>query len=479
MTPQAQFVLLAWLPIVFYLFVLFPPRKAVIVSFIGGLLFLPQRTQFALPLIPDYRGMIATCYGILLAILVYDSPRLNSFKPGWVDIPMLIWCVCPFASSVSNGLGLYDGLNATLTQVANWGLPYFLGRLYLGNLSGMRMLASEILKGGALYIPLCLYEGRMSPQLHRMVYGYFAHPSGISQSIRYGGYRPNVFMQHGLMVGMWMMAVGLIAVWVWKAKAIKEVWGMSLDWLVWVFLFVVIWCRSTGAYFYMFLGVATLFSAKWLRTSLLLLFLVVFLSYYLYAGATGTFAGDEIVSWVSETVNPDRAQSLAFRFNNEEILGEHARERMMFGWGGWGRNRVYEYNWAGELEDTTVTDSLWIIAFGVNGVVGLASLTASLLLPVVCFCLFRYPASTWFNPLVAPAAAQAVVLALFMLDSVLNNMYNPVFTLIAGGLSGIALNPPQNLRPTAIRSARTGPPAVQAKRPRTRVRTIRRNFTSK
>ena len=392
---------------------------------------------------------------------------------------MLIWCVCPFASSVSNGLGLYDGLNATLTQVANWGLPYFLGRLYLGNLSGMRMLASEILKGGALYIPLCLYEGRMSPQLHRMVYGYFAHPSGISQSIRYGGYRPNVFMQHGLMVGMWMMAVALIAVWLWKAKTFKEIWGMSLDWLVWVFLFVMIWCRSTGAYFYMLLGVGTLFSAKWLRTSLLLLFVIVCLSYYLYAGATGTFAGDEVVAWVSETVNPDRAQSLAFRFNNEEILGEHARERMMFGWGGWGRNRVYEYNWAGELEDTTVTDSLWIIAFGVNGVVGLASLTASLLLPVVCFCLFRYPASTWFNPLVAPAAAQAVVLALFMLDSVLNNMYNPVFTLIAGGLSGIALNPPQNLRPTAIRSARTGPPAVQAKRPRTRVRTIRRNFTSK
>ncbi len=464
MTPQAQLVLLAWLPIVFYLFILLPPRKAVIVSFVGGLLFLPERAKFALPLIPDYKGMVATCYGIILAILVYDSQRLNSFKPGWVDVPMTIWCVCPFVSSVANGLGFYDGFNETLTQIANWGLPYFLGRLYLGNLSGMRMLASEILKGGLLYVPLCLYEGRMSPQLHRIVYGYFAHPSGIVQSIRYGGYRPNVFMQHGLMVGMWMMAVALIAVWLWKAKTLKKVWGMSLDWLIWVFLFVVIWCRSTGAYFYMALGVATLFSAKWLRTSLLLLFLIVVLSYYLYAGATGTFAGDEIVSFISEKVNPERAQSLAFRFNNEEILGEHARERIIFGWGGWGRNRVYEYNWAGELEDTAVTDSLWIITFGINGLVGLISLTASLLLPVACFSLFRYPANTWFNPKVAPAAAQAVVLALFMLDSVLNNMYNPVFTLISGGLSGIVLNRSENLRPNETRSARARQPAIPPRR---------------
>lgn len=450
MTPQAQLVLLAWLPVVFFLFTLYPPRKAVIVSFIGGLLFLPERAKFALPLIPDYQGMVATCYGILLALLVYDSQRLNSFKPGWVDVPMLVWCVCPFASSMSNGLGAYDGLNQSLTQIANWGLPYFLGRLYLGNLSGMGVLAREILKGGLLYVPLCLYEGRMSPQLHRMVYGYFAHPSGIRQAIRYGGYRPNVFMQHGLMVGMWMMAVALIALWLWKAKALKQVWGMSLDWLTWVFLFVMIWCRSTGAYFYMLLGATVLFSAKWLRTSLLLLFLVVVLSYYLYAGATGTFAGDEIVSWISDTVNPERAESLAFRFDNEEVLGEHARERMLFGWGGWGRNRVYEYNWAGELEDTTVTDSLWIIAFGVNGIVGLTSLTAALLLPVACFCLFRYPARTWFDPKVAPAAAQAVVLALFMLDSVLNNMYNPVFTMISGGLSGIVLNRVQSLRSQKI-----------------------------
>jgi hypothetical protein len=450
MTPQAQLALLIWLPIVFYFFTLYPPRTAVIISFIGGLLFLPQRTSFALPLIPDYAGMVATCYGIGLALIVYDSHRLSALKLTWIDIPMVIWCLCPMASSLTNGLGAYDGFNAVLEQTATWGLPYFLGQLYLHNLSGMRELALNILKGGLIYIPFCLYEGRFSPQLHRMVYGYFAHSSGISQSIRYGGYRPNVFMEHGLMLGTWMMTVALICIWLWKAKVFKQIWNQSLSNLNWILLFIVVWCRSTGAYFYLFYGLLVMFVAKWTRTALPLMLLIVGMSYYLYSGATGTFDGDAVTAIIAEKLNEERAQSLGFRFNNEELLSDKARQKMVFGWGGWGRNRVYEYNRLGELVDITVTDSLWIIAFGVNGSVGLASVTGSLLLPVICFS-FRYPTRLWFKPQVAPAAVLAVSTTLFMLDSVLNNMYNPVFALISGGLSAIAAKPPESLTPKTAR----------------------------
>jgi hypothetical protein len=446
MSPQAKLALILWLPIIFYIFTRFPPRTAVIISFIGGLLFLPQRASFALPLIPDYGGAVATCYGIVLAIIVYDAQRLSSFKFGWVDLPMLVWCICPFFSSMTNGLGAYDGFNSVLEQTAKWGLPYFLGRIYLNNLAGLKELAINIWKGGLIYMPLCIWEGRMSPNLHLIVYGYYAHPSGIAQSVRYGGYRPNVFMEHGLMLGMWMMTATFIGIWLWKAGVLKEVWGQSMNVLVWVMLFTVVWCRSTGAYIYILLGVVILFTAKWWRTAIPLLLLIAGLSYYLYAGATGTFAGDEIVAFISKTFNPDRAQSLEFRWHNEDILGEKARQRMMFGWGGWNRNRVFKKNWEGVLEDVSITDSLWIIAFGVNGAVGLASLTTSLLLPVASFSLLRYPPKTWFNPKVAPAAAMAVALTLFMLDCVLNNMFLPVFPLISGGLSGIVLKQPESLK---------------------------------
>ncbi len=439
MSIQAQLVMIIWLPIVFYIFTIFPPRKAVIISFIGGLLFLPERAGFRLPLIPDYTGMVATCYGISLAILYYDAQRLRDFKPGWLDFPMLIWCICPVFSSISNGIGVYDGVNEAITQTVTWGLPYFLGRLYLNNLTGLRELAINILKGGLIYVPLCIYEGRMSPQLHNMLYGYYAHYSGISQSYRLGGYRPMVFMQHGLMLGMWMMIVALIGFWLWQAKTVQTLCNIPMNWLVIVWICTFIWCRSTGAYGYLLYGLIIVFIAKWLRSSLPLILLMAGIFLYLYTSSTGSFNSDGIVSFTADLINPERAQSLEYRFENEEILAEHARENIIFGWGGWGRNRVFVENWEGIFEDSAITDSLWILAFGLNGIVGLVSLTASLTLPVISFCWFIYPAKTWFEPKIAPAAALASALILFMLDCLLNNMLNPVFPLISGGLAGLVL----------------------------------------
>ena len=233
MSIQAQFIMLAWLPIVFYLFRIYSPRQAVIISFIGGLLFLPERAGFRLPLIPDYQGMVATCYGIFLAILAYDIERFKEFRLGWIDLPMVAWCICHIFSSLSNNLGFYDGINQAITQSVTWGMPYFLGRFYLNSLAAQRDLCLNIIKGGLLYLPLCLYEGRMSPQIHNIIYGYYPHTSGIGQAYRLGGFRPMVFMEHGLMVGMWMMMVTLIAFWLWKAKSLSTIWQIPLKkWLI-------------------------------------------------------------------------------------------------------------------------------------------------------------------------------------------------------------------------------------------------------
>ena len=440
MSIQAQLVMIAWLPLVFYLFRIYAPRKAVIVSFIGGLLFLPERAGFRLPLIPDYQGMVATCYGIVLAIFIYDFQRLKEFRLSWVDLPMLIWCICPVFSSTTNELGLYDGVNEAITQTVTWGLPYFLGRFYLNNFAAQKELAINIIKGGLLYVPLCLYEGRMSPQLHNIVYGYYPHTSGIAQSYRLGGYRPMVFMEHGLMVGMWMMMVTLISLWLWQAKAVSSLWQIPLKYVVPLCTITFILCRSTGAYAYFLYSLIILFSAKWFHTRLPLLLLVIGIIYYLYTSASGHFDSEGIVSVVKQVMSPERAESLEYRFDNEMLLAEHARERILFGWGGWGRNRLYEENWHGIFEDIAITDSLWILAFGINGLVGLVSLTTSLILPISQFCLLNnYPVKSYFNPKVAPAAALAVSLLFFVFDSLLNDMFNPVFPLISGGLTGLVL----------------------------------------
>lgn len=445
MSPQAQLVMLLWLPVIFYLFSRYPSQKAILLSFIGGLLFLPQRAGFKLPLIPDYEGMVATCYGILIATFIYDSQRFNDFKWQWIDLPMVCWCICPMFSSLTNDLGAYDGFNGALEQTAVWGLPYLLGRLYLGNLDGLKELALTMLKGGIIYTPLCLYEIKMSPVFHLIIYGYYAHPSGNSQASRGSTWRPSVFMEHGLLVAMFMFTVTLIAIWLWQSKTVKEIWGQSIQTWSIILVLTFVLMKSSGSYGYLIYGLIILFVAKFVKSNIPLFLLIFIIVYYLYLGVTGNFDGEGLVDWISKTYSPDRAYSLGYRLKNEEVLRVKAQERMLFGWGGWGRNRIYEYNWRGELVDVSVTDSLWIIVFGINGVFGLVSITTSLLLPVVVFAQFRYPPKTWFHPKVAPSAVLAVCLSLFMLDCLLNVTTNPTFPLICGGISGLVVKEPESL----------------------------------
>ncbi|MDJ0662240.1 MAG: O-antigen ligase domain-containing protein [Crocosphaera sp.] len=453
-------VMLGWLPIVFLLFSNFPSRKAVIISFLLAWLFLPQRAGFVLPGLPDYTRISATCYSILLLTFIFDANKIQSFKFSWLDFPMLILCICPFFSSITNDLGAYDGLSETLSQTVKFGLPYFFGRIYFNNLSGLNQLAKSIFISGLIYMPLCLYEIRMSPQLHRIVYGYYAH--SFAQTIRDGGgFRPTVFMIHGLEVGMWMMSVTLIGIWLWQAKVIRKVGSVPITWVLIPLIITFIFIKSLGSYLYLLYGVITLFFAKKLNRSLPLLFLPIILSLYLSLASTGNFTiknAEPVLSTIATNVSERRAQSLEYRLENEEILVEKALERPIFGWGGWGRNRVYDYNWEGILVDISTTDSLWIITYGTTGLVGLIALYSAFFVPISIFALKRYPPKYWFHPQIAPTTSLVVVITLYMLDNTLNAAFNPIFVLICGGVTGLVIQVPKkqkkrSSKPKMLRSS--------------------------
>ncbi len=432
-------VMFGWVPAVICIFKQIPARKAVVVSFIVAWLFLPTAELKFVVGIPAYTKMAATCCGVLLATILFDAKRFSSLQFGWLDLPMLIWCLCPFISSMTNDLGWYDGISAAYTQTVAWGVPYYLGRVYLSNLEGLRNLTIGIFIGGLSYVPLCLFESRMTFQLHQFFYGFSS--GHFLTEFRYGGYRPEVFMETGLMVGAWMMAATLSGFWLWQSGAVKQLWGIPVRWLVATLAITTVLVKSTGAIGLLAVGIMILFVAKWFRNSLLVLVMIIGISIYLYDGVSGSFSGDQIVKAATTYINPDRAQSLEFRFDNEKLLSAQARERMVFGWGGWGRSRVHDPRTG---KDISVTDSLWIITFGTTGIIGLISLTASLLLPVAVF-VKRYPASLWFNNKVAPAAAIAVLIVLYTVDCLLNAMLNPVYTVACGGLTGLMLGQTDNL----------------------------------
>src|SRR5688572_19293095 len=137
------FTLFGWIPFVILLFVVLPPRRAVIASFLLAWLFLPM-AGYGVPGLPDYTKMSATTFGVLIGAALFDTDRLLSWRPKWVDLPMMLYCTSPVMSSYLNGLGLYDGVSQVVNQWIIWGLPYLIGRIYFTDLEGLRELAVGI-----------------------------------------------------------------------------------------------------------------------------------------------------------------------------------------------------------------------------------------------------------------------------------------------------------------------------------------------
>jgi hypothetical protein len=429
MSILVPIMMFGWIPIILFLFTKFPPRRAVIISFIFAWLFLPN-AAYPIPGLPDYTKMSATCWGVFIGAAIFDSNRLLSFKLRLLDLPMIIWCLCPIVSSMNNDLGIYDGLASALSQTVTWGFPYIIGRLYFNDLEGVKEFAMAIFIGGIIYMPLCWYEIKMSPQLHNMLYGFTQH--SFAQTYRYGGWRPMVFMQHGLAVGMWMASASLVGVYLWISNSIKKIFNIPLSVIVILLIITLVLCKSMGAVGLFFIGIFTLYTIHKIKTKLLVICLLLVPLIYIPVRATGYWDGDNLAHYVYDNFDQERALSLWTRFDNENMLSEKAMISPAFGWGGWGRSRVYD----DQGNDITVTDSLWIIILGSNGFVGLGSLTISILLP--CIVLMRhYKTEEWFKPDVVSATAMAVLLSLYMLDNLLNAMINPIYMVAVGGITSL------------------------------------------
>ncbi|HMB08588.1 MAG TPA: tetratricopeptide repeat protein, partial [Isosphaeraceae bacterium] len=241
-----------------------------------------------------------------------------------------------------------------------------------------------------------------------------------------------VFLGTGLLLGMWMTAVSLIAYWMWAAGALRRLRGISFGGPLLVLLVVTLLCRSTGALTLLAFGLLILRTIRRTGWALPIWLLVAITPFYEVTRASNLWSGRELVDISRSAINDERALSLDYRMFMEDMLAAKAMQRPVFGWGGWGRSRVYD----AEGRDISITDGYWIIALGNTGIVGLASLNASLLLPLVLLT-FRYRVRSWTTPAVAPAAAFAVLLGLYMIDNLSNAMLNPIYTLAIGGLSAL------------------------------------------
>ncbi|MBV8782148.1 MAG: O-antigen ligase domain-containing protein [Phycisphaerae bacterium] len=436
-SPFAGFVLFAWLPIVIGIFAANQSaRRAIIIAFVSAWLFLPMATMHFAGL-PSYDKMSATCGGVLLAALIFDSKRMFNlgFMPSIVDIPMIIWCLCPIGTAMANDpeLTTHDGISWALQQTITWGLPYLIGRIYFSDRQGLRDLAKAIFIGGLIYMPLCLFEIRFSPSLHFNIYGYYQHSLG--QQLRSNGfYRPLMFLEHGLAVGLYMANATLAGIWLWWTGALKKLWGYSTGWMLWAMGITTILCQSWGAMFLFMGGLACLFCYKYLRSGILLIVLLAIPPAYVSSRIIFQWHGGGFEQVLLKLTDPARTQSMMYRVQNEEEILKRAMQHPWFGWGNYAR--AFQVRGYSIFDLIYTPDSLWINAFGPYGWVGLGSLLA-LGIPLL---FLRVPKKQWAAPDNAGVVIFAVFFALYQLDNMSNDMANPLFVLGLGGVCGLIAN---------------------------------------
>lgn len=422
MTVLAPLALFGWIPFTIALFITLPARRAAIYSFILGWLFLPVMA-YPIPGFTDYTKTTAVTVGIFLATLAFDLNRFVTFRPHWVDIPAAVLCFWPFLSSISNGLGPYDGVSSIVYQTTTWGLPYIIGRLYLGKIEAHQELAAAIVLCALIYTPLVAWELRMSPQLHRIVYGF--HPHAFHTTLRLGGWRPMVFMQHGLMLSVFILNAGMIAFWLAHRKLVRSVYGLPFLPAALGLLVLGVLCKSTGAIFLACFGVAVLFATR-IEPRFAILALISAAPIWMFTRTTGILQADVVYDLVLQlTGDPSRAGSLGVRLDQEDQTTVQALTKPIFGHGGWTDGR----------------DQLWLLFFLRYGIIYLTAFFLMLLLPLAAL-VFRMPRQTFNSKEYSATIVLSVAMVLYALDCLFNGMFNPVYPLISGGVAAFVVNPP-------------------------------------
>ncbi len=217
----AYLALLAWPLVCMGLFVALPVEAAAIWSLFGGYLLLPSGFQIDLPLLPPLDKTSVPAVSTLLLCWAKGTQVRQPRRSVLLYALGLGYAVAPILTSLGNSYelqtaagsipGFYplDGLKTAGRNVVMLA-PFYIGSRFLCSDKGR----SELLKAfpvAALFYSLpMLLEVRISPQLHRWVYGYFPH--SFVQQVRYGGYRPVVFLEHGLQVALFACMALIAAV---------------------------------------------------------------------------------------------------------------------------------------------------------------------------------------------------------------------------------------------------------------------------
>lgn len=437
----ATLVLATWPLVTVFLFLKLPPGRAVIATILVGYLFLPEPPAgFDFPLIPPLdKHTIPALSALVMWVWLYGPKGGFLPRSGPVVILFLIFVFSPIFTTLMNmtpvywgefmiqGMGLKDAPALIIKQVLLV-LPFLMARRFLSTAEDQRDLLFAFMIGGLVYSIPMLIEIRLSPLLNLWIYGYFQHD--FIQTIRFGGFRPMVFLYHGIWAAFFLLMAIVSAFALWKTRQIKSNWKLLVCALY--LTGVLVLSKSLGAWIFAAALIPTivLIGSRWQMR--LAVCIASFAIAYPALKGIDVVPQDRLLEVIAN-FDEDRAQSLGFRFGNEDLLLERAQERPLFGWGNFDRNQVLDPA-TGEV--ITVTDGRWVILIGQFGWLGFIAEFGLLILPVLMLWRdthYRTPDS--YSPLIVPLS---LMLAVNVFDMLPNATLTPLTWLMAGALTGYA-----------------------------------------
>lgn len=432
--------LFLWIPVTAWLFKRFKPTEAAIWATLLSINYLPEVVAFDPPLLPPLDKTSMAALWCFIACMIKSPGKIRSAKPfRGIDILFIFMLLGNVGTSLTNGdpivtgpvvrpsLTLYDSFALGIKDTLSVYLPFLIGRAMIRKRKDLHDLTRILLSTGLFYTLLALVEIRMSPQLHKTLYGF--HQMDFTMTMRFGGYRPMIFMQTGMAVSMYLLGSSMMAI-------ARNRAGLAKMWVVgWMSMMVVI-CKSSGAVIYGILLWPLLFVSQRFRIIVPVLFSLLALLYPILRG-TDVFPADALVEY-AEGFNEERALSLWFRFDQEFQLMERARERPIFGWGAYDRNRIFDPTTG---EDLSITDGDWTIQLGNRGAVGFLGMYGLMTIP--CMLLFfrmKRLKSKLDRRLLAALALMASVMTVDLLP---NGLFNCLPLFLSGALHGLSLGLPK------------------------------------
>lgn len=436
----AHLVLFGWIPVVLVLFARFKPHVACTLAMLGQFLLLPASLAIDPPLLPPLDRHVIGGIGALLGFALFVRPSAQApLNRRWPLVLLAVQVAVALVTTLFNrdpifigplvlpGLTPYDGIGDAFIRMFAIAVPFYLGLRVVRSLEQLVTVLKIIAVAGLLQVPIVMVENRLSPQLHANLYGVFPH--SFLQHIRAGGFRPVGLTTHGLEFALFV-ATATVAM-VGLARAKLSVLGVRARWLVPVMLVGLVFCRSLGPLIYglMFPAVIFLLSTRWqVRVVAVLIAVVLF---YPLSRSRDLFPTETVVELATK-VSPDRGQSIGFRFHHEDLLLEKADERAILGWGGWGRNRIFDRETG---RDESVTDGYWILELGRFGLVGFLSFFVLLTAPAYL------AARAWRRVPAGPGRVvlmTAVLIVVMRAVDLVPNAFLAPFTLyMAGALLGL------------------------------------------